>query len=190
MPLILGAEATGEAHPILVDSSGRVLIAQPTPADLQATVTPAAAAEFEVVQPTPADLLIGAHGWDGAAWRKLPLLWGYTDRLFYRGFTSNATTGDNSFVSGAVPTGEIWVLKSASTRNVNTASTRQWMGFVTSPAGGWFHIDPSVPANETSEWAGEIILQAGDNISFLMRDCTSGDDIEVLAFGYKMKIAE
>lgn len=35
--------------------------------------------DVEVTQTTPADLCTGAHGWDGSAWHKLPMVWGYSE---------------------------------------------------------------------------------------------------------------
>ena len=146
--------------------------------------------DFEVVQTTPADLVVGTHGWDGAAWRKLPLVWGYSDVIRETVGTTTAAADTNHLDGSEVPAGEVWVITSISAVNQTTAITR--IVARTYEAPDYYDITSleSPAIFEYLNWSGFIPVGAGDRVRVSFYDCVLNDDIYMTVRGYKMKIAE
>ena len=62
----------------------------------------------------------GAWGFDGTLWRKLPMLWGFTEGWVGEASNASAAAGTNFLELAAVPAGEVWTAYVVSAINVNT----------------------------------------------------------------------
>ena len=139
-------------------------------------------------QPTEQYFDKGLWGYDGTVWRKLPLLWGYTDRLAEQKVNLNANAGGNYLVHTTVPAGEVWVVTAHVAVNLNTAGAVVMRGFFGgtdmlvydhgTPGAGVWHTSP--PMN--------IVAKAGDILVGAFYGCTAGDDLYSILYGYKMAV--
>ena len=129
------------------------------------------------------------HGWDGTQWRKLGLLFGYSD--VYAGYAENlnlpAVVGE---VAGStVPAGEVWVVYGLLGSVVSTTCTELRFGFwngsgkivckqVLTPTSGRLY-----------DFQGTLILAAGFYPLLRLYGVTEGDAAYLYAWGYKMKVS-
>lgn len=147
-------------------------------------------ADVEVTQTTPADLTPGIEGWDGAAWRKLPLLWGYSDRYTELKSDVGVPAGDVDQLFSPVPEGEIWIVTSfaaySGQANVTAVSMEAMCG------GNYLVLarDPYTVANKHIAPFTPIILKEDDRLRVYWYAAAVGDSVVASANGYKMKIAE
>lgn len=146
-------------------------------------------ADVEVTQTTPADLVVAGHSYDGSAWRKNNLLWGYNDVFDETVQNLSASAGLNSLTTTAVPSGYIYVVVAASTVNITTACTRT-RKVATGSGGGYcdFHTTPTPAAGVHETIDCWIPLKEGDYVTAYFYGCVAGDDIYLSIWGYKMKI--
>jgi len=146
--------------------------------------------DVEVTQTAPADLTVGNYGWDGSAWHKLALVWGYSEKWAW--VMDGTQSGDGNFVASTnvVPAGEIWILQCIYIRNQTGA--RGYQDLRVYGGGGYcvmgYSATPGV--NEPLIWNGQIVLEEDDYARVLQTSCLNGDVIGACAWGYKMKVAE
>jgi len=128
-----------------------------------------------------------AHGYDGTLWRKLPLLWGYTDRFTQVLSETKSGDGQYSRSSTAVPPGYIHILQIAWIKNESGARGpmyfRPYNGSDYLPVAGLL-----APAqNEIATLNGPIVLKPGDFVNLAQDSCLNGDAIMAGIWCYTMK---
>jgi len=147
-------------------------------------------ADVEVKQTTAADLTPGVMGWDGSAWRKLPLLWGYSDRYSEKESEDNVAAGTHYLSFTAVPEGEVWVITAytAYCTTANPSSLR--LGVI--QGGIELFLAQQIPtvAGVLLPMTGQLVLRKDDYLRAGFLSCALNDDIRAFACGYKMKVAE
>ena len=135
-------------------------------------------------------LLTALHGWDGAAWRNLAMLWGYSDVYREREFEFSVSSGEQTLTLDVVPAGEVWVINNFTART--TTESAGYIGLLANIDGTelvltrGIHLMPFVPVR----WTGHLVLKAGDYLIAVFSDCAAADDIYADAAGYKMLVAE
>jgi len=144
-----------------------------------------------VVQQTdPANMRVATHGWDGAVWRRLSQLWGYSDRWAQVQRLAMPANGDYSLTSTAVPAGYVYKLEHATIHNHGGA---RGMARISIRYGGqeYYLAWTGSPARyEPTIWNGALTLKEGDQIRIQQSTCIAGDIIYAAVWGYKMLIAE
>jgi len=132
----------------------------------------------------------GLWGWLSTKWYKLPLLFGYSDRVVGQMFTETAGAGDNTLTGTVVPAGEIWVIQAICASDITSNTTRIYVR-------AWGGALPMVIADEYVVTAGhwvtmqaEMLLKEGDYITAFFVGCTAGDDLYLRWWGYKMAITQ
>lgn len=136
-----------------------------------------------------ADRQVNAHGYDGSAWQKLPLLWGYSDRWFERVSDTDATAGTNTLDTAAVPAGYVYVVQGIATLNLSTVVTHR-QGLRPGTYDMILQRTTGVGAGVTLPlFPVGIALKEGDTVRARFYGCTAGDDIHLSVVGYKMAIA-
>lgn len=130
----------------------------------------------------------GLWGWDGTVWRKLPLLFGYTDRWMEDCSEAGVAGGNWGSPCTAVGPGYIYVLQCASVRN--TTGQRGDTHIQLCNAGGaWsISVDASPEKNIPVLFDGAVVLKEGDYINFFQRDTVAGDNLYAFVWGYKMEV--
>lgn len=130
-----------------------------------------------------------AHGYDGSAWRKLPLVWGYTDRYAEPVYDLTMPAGWSDLSGTAVPAGEVWRVTGASFIVTSASCTQARV--VMSAAG----ID-IVLANQLSPvsdqlypFAFDVTLKAVDYMYARYYGMTLNDDAYLWLWGSKMNVA-
>ena len=130
----------------------------------------------------------GGWGWDGTAWRKQPLIFGYTDRWAEEKFTLTAAAGVNLLTTTAVPAGYIYRVDMVTGVDLNNAVS---IGFYALGAG----VAVTFAAYEAM--AAGIIkvvfpvgiwLAAGDTLSCAFSGCTLNDDLYFRVWGVQMAV--
>ena len=132
----------------------------------------------------------GQWGWDGTLWRKLPMVWGYSDRYFEDLGGTQENGGTYSAYGTEVPPGEVWVIQSM--RLTNITGARGYINFY-AYAGAASHVlyyrkTPAV--GEYDFWEGAVALKAGDKVRVIQASCLDDDVLYGSVWGYKMKVAE
>jgi len=147
-------------------------------------------ADVEVVQQTPSDLMAATHGWDGAAWRKLPLTWGYSDRWVQPVQGAASGAGDASASTTAVAGGYVYVLQALHASH--TAAANKSLSVYLHNGGAYIALLENLTAVPGTKytWTGEAVLKEGDTV---YAEVVAPGDTRIVylrVWGYKMKIAE
>jgi len=132
----------------------------------------------------------GQWGWDGTVWRKLPLVWGYYDRYAERVVDDTADAGTNWVSSTVVPAGSVYVVQALAAVDLTSAMTSALLSAIDGTYGYNLAVAGALAAGVPILWSGEVVLKQGDQITATYRGCTLNDDLELMVWGYKMKIAE
>jgi len=145
--------------------------------------------DLGVVQTDPSQMLVGAHGWDGAVWRKQPIGWGYSDTYQERIDKDNVPAGDVTVNFTAVADGEVWVvcdvfmLSRQANYTIVTLSVR---------SGGTNYnltIQGNPGAWRSAEFHGNVVMKEGDFIRAVYSGAALNDDFITCVTGYKMGVA-
>lgn len=133
--------------------------------------------------------LAGLCGWDGAAWQKLNLLFGYHDR-YLEEVHIEANTTSHTLQGSVVPEGEVWVVTAMCALNRDSASTLYYELTVFSNKFEHYINIINTPAKLTPvTFYGAIPMKAGDRVRAILHGVTVGDVLRFGIFGYKMKVA-
>lgn len=140
------------------------------------------------VQPTEPYYNKGQWGWDGSQWRKLALLWGYSDRLVDESTHTKVGAGGYNLFSTTVPAGEIWSVQLFAASNIGTAVSQQMFAYDGSV---------SVPLQNSAAYVSSIwnvvshpglTVKAGDRIYATFAACQDGDELILRLWGSKQKV--
>jgi len=135
-------------------------------------------------------LFTALHGWDGSAWRKLPLVFGYSGQYAEREAATDVSAGTVTMDFSKPLAGEIWVVQSIATYSHQASATScfiaAWVAGVLVPL--MYHANPG--AYRSMEVVTPVILKYNDFIRCEWYSAAANDDFVAGAMGYKMKIAE
>jgi len=143
-----------------------------------------------VTNPAEAFFKDGAWGWDLTKWRKLPLVFGYTDR--WQEDLSETLVGDQNWSGNtvAVPAGYIYVAQFMHFQNNGGARGARYMAFRVGAVIHHCAYTLAPPQYVPDIWNGGIPMKEGDYIAMYQGSCLDGDAIKAGVWGYKMAIAE
>jgi len=130
----------------------------------------------------------GGWGWDGTLWRKLPIVWGYSDRYAQRLVNVNAALGDNTVTGSTVPEGEVWVVTAVVAFNTVSAITRCELEVYDGADTYFFRRKQTVAKDEETAYQGQIVMKKDDRIRATFVGCVAGDDLHLRMLGYKMQV--
>lgn len=136
-----------------------------------------------------ADRQVNAHGYDGSAWQKLPLLWGYTDR--YTESIEHTKIGAASYNmwSSEVAAGVVRILNMSSSLDNTTAITHRH--FLRDGTDN-FQIE-TFAAQPINTWAVNpnvfYVLKEGDQQRIQFVSAADGDVLTGRWWGYEMAIS-
>jgi len=131
----------------------------------------------------------GLWGYDGTVWRKLPLLWGYTDRLAERAFNLDAAAGANTLSLDAVPAGEVWSVSLLTVVNWTSAVSSITVQLFEGANDYYLGLRGATAAVVSVEIQGPVIAKAGDILRVNMGGCTLHDVLAFYVNGYKMAVS-
>ena len=146
--------------------------------------------DAEVHQTVPADFTPGVCGWDGAAWHKLPMVWGYSDRWTEALGGTKSGAGTYSKYTTAVPAGSVYVLEFVELQNNSGARGTVGMEVKNGVAAYAVAYFITPPQYRACIWLGRLTLKAGDQVRVTQPNCLDGDVLYGVAWGYEMKVAE
>lgn len=141
-------------------------------------------------KPTAPYFKNGIWGWDGSQWRRLPLVWGFSEGYIERVMDDGASAGTNALVGETVPAGEVWVVKAAGAFDVTSIVTK--IRFRIYDGSIYLYLLDSYVAlaNEVVSLPAEVVLAAGWRLEAVFYGCVAGDDLYFDITGYKMAVAE
>jgi len=141
-----------------------------------------------ITQPVEEYFKDGQWGWDGTRWRKLALLWGYTDR--WSEYLGGSKSGDGTWVqsSTVVPAGYVYQVQFIAIANNNRdpafiriayydGANYYFVAYDSSPA-RYVPLVVTVPG----------VLKAGDRVRVTVSGCLDGDVLQGGVWGYKMAV--
>jgi len=141
-----------------------------------------------ITNPTEEYFKDGAWGWDGTQWRKLALLWGYTER--YAENLGGTKSGDGTYEQSGtvVPSGEVWVVECISLYNHSGA--RGAIALQVNDGTTNYAVTRNLtPVQyELVSFIGRLTLEAGDKVLVQQSACLDGDVLRGVAWGYKMAV--
>jgi len=101
---------------------------------------------------------------------------------------TNADAGFNALQSGAVPSGEIWVLTHSTCWNRDSSTSIIYLA-VRHAATVYYLRNYSLPGvGYQVVWDGQVICVEGDQVEAQLEGCAAGDRIYLHYFGYKMTV--
>jgi len=132
----------------------------------------------------------GSWGWDGTVWRKLPLVFGYSDR--WEQDLSETLVGNQNWSGNTalVPSGYIYVAQFMHLQNNSGVRGSRYMAFRVGVTVHHCAYTTTPPQYIPDIWNGGVPLKEGDYIAMYQGSCLDGDVIKAGVWGYKMKIAE
>lgn len=143
-----------------------------------------------ITNPAEPLFVSGSWGWDGSTWRKLALLFGYSEQLFLAHSETLDTAGDKIYLFDAVPAGELWIVQHVAA----AASTNTTYGITFSVAysSAVYHFYSSTYTNAGLQVSChyDVVLPPGAQLRVAWYSAAAGDTVYAYALGYKMKIEE
>lgn len=119
----------------------------------------------------------------------LNIPFGYNAQYLQTTGTTTAGAGDNYLYGSIVPAGEIWVVTSIATWDVNTNPSVIGIGIEHSGSYYTLKQAPTPGLNTVFSLNNPTYLAAGDRVYVYFGGCTLNDDIYITINGYKMKVA-
>lgn len=135
-------------------------------------------------------LFTALHGWDGADWHRLPMLWGYSDTYSETFLVNNVPAAHYVMNFSQVPAGQIWVVTNFTAYCIQNLATG--IGLYAYIDGIGILLDWVVPgvAGVPVVFHGSVTLAEDDYLRATFYNCAANDDVRGFACGYKMLIAE
>lgn len=147
-------------------------------------------ADVEIKQTTAADLTPGVMGWDGAAWHKLAMVFGYSDRYSEAESEDDVSAATHYLSFSTVPDGEVWVVTAYTAYCTTANPTSVRLGVIQGGVEIMLAQQKPVTAGLLLAMSGQLILKKDDYLRAGFTSCALNDDIRAFACGYKMKVAE
>jgi len=131
----------------------------------------------------------GLWGWNGTVWKKLSLLWGYTDSIVETRSNLNSPAVVGVLTFSTVPPGEVWRITQWVGVDVTTACTNYILAILRSATP--YSLSTVVPsaANDYKGSACDLILKEGDALTISFVGTVLNDDIYGWVHGYKMGVS-
>lgn len=130
----------------------------------------------------------GLWGFDAAQWRKLSLLWGYTDRYFEQVVDADSAAGLVDLQATAVPAGEVRVVRAWAGIDQITDPTYISFGIYVPAVYYSFNIQNAPGVNVWANWDMEGVFKEGDRPQCRFDGCVLHDVLVFQVWGYKMAV--
>jgi len=149
-----------------------------------------AATTWEKLVSSGGRLFAALHGWDGSAWRKLPMLFGYSDRWVQYVIGNAAGAGDATATTAAVGDGYVYVLQGFAFMHAAVAAKATSVNLVTT--GDDFRLYHSLTLAPTAYVTKfcEMVMKKDDYVQLVVTAPGAGIAARLRVWGYKMKVAE
>jgi len=131
----------------------------------------------------------GAWGWDGSQWRKLPLVWGYSEQYVECQAAVVLSDGHYECELATVPPGEVWVVTNIHMMNRTAACSVERAQLVCGEDESYIVTYLPTAALDACQWQGFLVMVAGQYIKCTLEDCVTGDEVRVNVHGYKLKVS-
>ena len=142
-----------------------------------------------ITNPTEQYFKDGVWGWDETAWRKLAMLWGYSDRWAENLGGTKSGAGTYLASTVAVPAGWVYVAQFAFFRNITGVRGNAGIYFYDTVTAYWSCYVVAPVAWIPLLWNGAVPLCAGDSLRVTQSTCLDGDVIQAGVWGYKMRVS-
>lgn len=143
-----------------------------------------------ITDPTEAYFKDGTWGWDGTQWRKLAMVWGYSERYAEIELEEDVSAGDVTLTFSTVPDGEVWVVGVFSAYLFTGSTIDVHFRIVSSAGSQILSIQDTGTAHLTRHAPTPIILSKDDYLQVVFSGCPATANCYANVNGYKMKVAE
>jgi len=131
----------------------------------------------------------GSWGWDGSQWRKLPLVFGYSERWAEHAEGAAVADGDAEAATGVVPPGYVYVVQATQTWHTAATDKECFVEVRDNDLGVILDYYAASAAYVYHCWGGGVVLSAGDSVRVVALAPGDGKYVAVNVWGYKMKVA-
>jgi hypothetical protein len=163
---------------VKINTSGELVVAQAVGSSLNVTASLAADQNVQA----------RAYGWDGSAWRKLQLLFGYTDRWAEQVTVVSTGAGTTTASTTAVSAGYVHVAENIVVYHSDPVARICNLFHNDGAANRYLGIAPALAQNTGFHIPGRVILKAGDLLSATIAALAVGQGVVLAVNGFKMKI--
>jgi len=132
----------------------------------------------------------GQWGWDGTVWRKLPMIFGYSDAYHEPESSLTGAAGDRLLTASTVPEGEVWVVTSVIAFNIDSATTNTRIQIYDGSGRAVVFVEYAPAAKKVLGGHCNIVMKKDDRLEAKFFGCALDDDIYMYINGYKMKVEE
>ena len=132
----------------------------------------------------------GAWGWDGTVWRRLPMLWGYSEPLSELVSELNANAPTDFLITTPVDPGQLWVVEAICAVDATTDITSIQISYSSAPGIVMLKDEDPAGKNRYVFWSGRLTMTPGRSLCVEFVGTVIGDNIHVRYSGYKMNVAE
>jgi len=141
-----------------------------------------------VQQYMPSLLQPGINTYDGAAWRKQPLVWGFSSR--WSELATGTSTGGaaTNAVTVVVPAGYVYVLESWTILHDDTANRAAFLTMVGGAGNPYLYESSAMVPNVYLYETCHITLQAGDILQLTVWALANTKKCYLTAWGHKMQV--
>ena len=136
------------------------------------------------------ELRAAMRGWDGSAYKRQPLIFGFSGVYHERIADENADVTQDILTNTAVPADTLRVITNIHARDDTTALTRIRLQFIHDGVSGEIEDFASPAALVGIAWQGNLYLDAGDTVLAAYVGTVAGDNIRLDVHGYDMALAE
>lgn len=132
----------------------------------------------------------GVWGWDGSAWHKLPMLFGYSDVWSEVKNSLNVAAGDLVVYFDTIDPGQVVVVTNFNLRCAQNNATWVELRAVIDGTIVALKAQGTIVANDSVSIQCHVVLKEGDKLGYRYVGATLNDDFHASACGYVMEIAE
>jgi hypothetical protein len=195
MSLVHGVTAGQALVPLLVDASGRALIATDGTGLVQLSAGTAHVGQVSLDAALPAggnligDVQARGLGYISGAWQKQPIPFGLSGAVRRTLNSADLAAGTNNLDDSAVPAGEYWIITGLAMRYTGTVTNVELRFQVNS--GGTQYVLAEVDGLTSSHYKnyqGAWPVLAGENLRLAVLGATLHDTANLYATGYRVDI--
>jgi hypothetical protein len=144
---------------------------------------------LKVATAAAGNFLVGTHGYVSGAWKKNPILFGYSSGLFERNYNPNLSAGTNYLSMSTVPADWIWIVTQVSIFYAGTSPEYIDVSIVHSGLFCCLFKYRRPVSSQFYDRQGWWVLEAGDSMYMSIVGATAGDDALLVATGFKVQLA-
>ena len=132
----------------------------------------------------------GLWGWDLAQWRKMPMIWGYSDRWAEVAVGTSTGGAATNAETTPVPAGYVYVLNYWTVVHTDTVVRSSFLTLAVGNVEVYLLKDTAMIQDIEQYGAVSAVLKEGDTARFVVWGLTEGKYAILNVWGYKMAVGQ